>query len=81
MTDLLIRNIDPELKRRLEERARQRKRSLSEEAKMLLRIGLKMPEEPRKLGTEMFNLVRPEDRADDLIFEVRGKFPEPPDFE
>ena len=41
MTDLLIRNIDPELKRQLEERARQHKRSLSEEAKMLLHIGLK----------------------------------------
>jgi plasmid stability protein len=81
MTDLLIRNIDPGLKRQLEERARQHRRSLSEEAKMLLRMGLDVPGDRRKLGTEMFNLIRPEDRGDDLIFEVPGEFPEPPDFE
>ena len=81
MTDLLIRNIDPDLKRQLEERAREHRHSLSEEAKRVLHAGLSVPEERRKLGTEMFNLVRPEDRGDDLIFEAHGEFPEPPDFE
>ena len=81
MTDLLIRNIDPDLKRRLEERVRQHKRSLSEEAKTVLRAGLSVPTGQRRLGTEMFNLIRPEDRGDDLIFEAPGEFPEPPNFE
>ena len=26
-----------------------------------------------KLGTEMFSLVRPEDRGDDLVFEIPGE--------
>ncbi len=37
MPDLLIRNIDSHLKRRLEASARSHRRSLSEEARMLLR--------------------------------------------
>ncbi|MGZ8309082.1 MAG: FitA-like ribbon-helix-helix domain-containing protein [Rhodoplanes sp.] len=81
MTDLLIRNIDPELKRRLEERARQHKLSISEVANTVLRAGLSVPTGQRRLGTEMFNLIRPEDRGDDLIFEAPGEFPEPPNFE
>ena len=81
MTDLLIRNIEPHLKRQLEERAHKHKRSLTEEAKALLRLALAAPEDNRKLGTLMYNLVRPEDRSDDYVFEIRGEVSKPPEFE
>ena len=81
MSDLLIRKISPQLKRQIKERARTRGRSLSEEAKLLIERGLNAPEEHLKMGTWLFNLVRPEDRGDDLVFEYRGEFPKPPDFE
>lgn len=81
MADLLIRNLDPELKRRLQARARAHKRSLSEEAQQLLKDALRSPEAKRKLGTEMLNLIRPEDRGDDLVFKVPGELGPPPEFE
>jgi hypothetical protein len=34
----------------------------------------------RGLGTIMMELIRPEDRGDDLIFEIHGDLSEPPDF-
>jgi antitoxin FitA len=81
MADLLIRNIEPELKRLIEERALKNRKSLSDEAKALIRKGLNESGEQRKLGTELFNLVPPEHRGDDLIFEIPGVAREPPDFE
>jgi plasmid stability protein len=85
MPDLLIRNVEPELKRQIEDRAQVHRRSLSDEAKLLIRKGLLEPNtEPadnRKLGTAMMELVRPEDRGDDLVFEVFGEVSRPPDFE
>jgi len=82
MSDLLIRNIDTHLKQQLEKSARAHKRSLSEEARLLLKSALREPQaEPKKgLGTEMFELVRPEDRGDDLVFEFPGEIREPPKF-
>jgi plasmid stability protein len=80
VTDLLIRNIEPRLKRQIEERARKHKHSLAEEAKALLRRALAAPESELKLGTEMFNLIRPEDRGDDLVFDIPGEVGDPPDF-
>jgi len=81
MADLLIRDIEPRLKKRIEEKARKHGHSLSDEAKELLRRALAVPEDNRKLGTLLFESVRPEDRGDDLIFEVPGEMSEPPDFE
>jgi plasmid stability protein len=85
MVDLLIRNVEPELKRQIEDRAQVHRRSLSDEAKLLIRKGLREPKieraDNRKLGTAMMELVRPEDRGDDLIFEVPGEVSKPPDFE
>ena len=81
MTDLLIRDIDPRLKRRIEESARKNNRSLSEEAKELLSRGVTRSPDNRKLGTLLFDSVRPEDRGDDLIFEIPGAVSTPPDFE
>jgi len=85
MTDLLIRDIDPDLKQQLEDRAQAHRRSLSDEAKLLIRRGLQAPPGEtageRGLGTAMWELVRPEDRGDDLVFEVPGEIRPPPDFE
>ena len=81
MTDLLIRDIDPRLKRRIEERARKHNRSLSDEAKEILSHGIARSADDRKLGTLMFDSIRPEYRGDDLVFEYNGEFPKPPDFE
>jgi plasmid stability protein len=85
MADLLIRNVESELKRQIEERAQAHRRSLSDEAKLLIRRGLLeakvAPAGDRKLGTAMLELVRPEDRGDDLIFELPGEIRNPPDFE
>jgi hypothetical protein len=80
MADLLIRNIEPDLKRQIEEHARTNKRSLSEAAKQLLLRGLSASDDTRGLGTLMFETIRPEDRGDDLVFEYKGDFPKPPEF-
>jgi len=81
MSDLLIRGIDAKLRRRLKESAAQNNRSLSAEAKLLLQRALSAETGRRRLGTEMFNLIRPEDRGDDLVFEIPGEVSKPPDFE
>lgn len=44
MGDMLIRGVDPELKRRIEESARRNGRSLSEEAIAALQKGYALPE-------------------------------------
>ena len=79
MTDLLIRKIKPKLKRELEKRARAHGRSLSDEAQSVLDKAL-YPEPPMKMGTWMASLVAPEDRGDDLVFEIPGEISNPPDF-
>jgi plasmid stability protein len=80
MTDLLIRDIDPRLKRQLEESAQKHSQSLSDEAKTLLIRALATEPGGRKLGTLMSQLVLPEDRSDDDVFEITGEAGPPPDF-
>ena len=60
MADLLIRDIEAQLKRRLEESARRNNRSLSDEAKLLLQRALSTGTDDRKLGTLMSQLLPPE---------------------
>jgi plasmid stability protein len=81
MSDLLIRNMTSGMKRQIQERARIHRRSLSEEAKLLLHKALATPELEQNMGDWLTGLVRPEDRGDDLVFEYRGNFPKPLDFE
>ena len=81
MADLLIRHIEARLKRRLEESARKNKRSLSEEAKLLLQRALAVGSDDRKLGTLMSELLPPASRSDEYIFETPGEISRPPDFE
>ena len=80
-TDLLIRKVDPKLKNELKKRARAHGRSLSDEAKAVLDEALSPRKPEKKMGTWLFNLVRPEDRGNDLIFEYHGEMPKPLDFE
>ena len=79
MSDLLIRNLKPELKRELVQRARKHGRSLSAEAQELIRRGLAVPSPERNLGEWLYSLVDEKDRGDDLVFEIRGEIPKPPD--
>jgi antitoxin FitA len=81
MSDLLIRDIDPELKRRLEESARKHEQSLSDEAKALLQQALAIQAGERKLGTLIRQSLPPESRSDDFVFEIPGRAAPPPDFE
>ena len=80
-TDLLIRKVDPKLKNELKKRARAHGRSLSDEVKAILEKDMKGPATQRKMGTWMRSLLPPEYRGDDLVFEYRGEFPKPPDFD
>jgi plasmid stability protein len=86
MSDLLIRNVDPSLRRRIKERAQRNERSMSDELKDLVRSGLETkpveysPIPPGKLGTYMFSLVPEEFRGDDLVFE-REEYQKPVEFE
>jgi plasmid stability protein len=81
MSDLLIRGIDPHLKRQLEESARRHRRSLSEEARLLLKKALLQPASERKMGTAMLSLVPKEFRSDNLVFEIPEDVSKPPKFE
>ena len=78
MPDLLIRDIDAEMKRQLEQRANAHHRSLSEEAKSLIRKGLGGRRE-LKLGSALCGLIPLEDRGEDLVFEVPEPVRPPPD--
>ena len=81
MPDLMIHDLDVEMKRQIEERASANGRSLSDEAKALIREGLTAKKDDRKLGTLLASLVAPEDRGDDLVFEPTEPVSRPPDLE
>jgi len=81
MADLLIRGIEPQLKRQLEDSARRNNRSLSGEAKVLIQRALAGGADSRKLGTLMSQLLAAEDRSDEYVFEVPEEISRPPDFE
>jgi antitoxin FitA len=81
MTNLLVRDLDPALKRQLAERARAHRRSLSDEAKALIRRG--MADQPRQagFGMRLLSMLPDEWRGDDLSFELPIDMPEPARFE
>jgi plasmid stability protein len=81
VSDLLVRDIEDDLKQLIEDSARAHRRSLSEEMKSLVRKGLEVPDKPVGMGTYLYSLMRDEDRGDDLVFEYRGDMPKPPEFE
>ena len=77
MVDLLIRDIGPQLKRKLKESARRSNQSLSEEAKVILERALGTETDSRKLGTLVSQLLPPDSRSDDFVFETRSDFSRP----
>jgi plasmid stability protein len=81
MTNLLLRDIDPALKRKLEERARAHGRSVSEEIKALIERGI--ADEPRvaAMGTRLLGMLPDKWRGDDLVFGLPEDLPEPAEFE
>ena len=81
MSDLLIRNIKPQLKRQLAERARKHGQSLSDEAQAVMERGLAAPLVPEKLGTFLFSLAEDRYRGDDLLFERNDLVSPPPEFD
>jgi plasmid stability protein len=81
MANLLVRDIDPALERRIKENARKNKRSLSAEVKALIQQGLTAPEPPQKMGTFLFSLLEDEYRGDDLVFERNDLAPPAPNFD
>jgi len=70
MSDLLIRNIKPQLKRKLAERARKHGQSLSAEAQELMKRGLAAPDPERDMGEWLYSLIPEQYRGDDLVFEL-----------
>ncbi len=87
MSDILVRNVDPALKKRLKARARANERSLSDEVKALVERGL--AEAPISLarstpakgvGTRLSELIPPELWTDDFIVPRDKSGREPPDF-
>ncbi len=52
MSDILIRDVPPELQRRIEERAHANKRSLSREIELLIQSGLAAPPRSKEFKAE-----------------------------
>ncbi|RUX25750.1 plasmid stabilization protein [Mesorhizobium sp. M7A.F.Ca.US.011.01.1.1] len=85
MGDMLIRGINPELKRRLEESARLNRRSLSEEAVVLIQKGFATQfAGAEKVGDRLYSLVGDDRFTNDEIQEIARSRSEadrgPPDF-
>jgi plasmid stability protein len=83
MGQLVVRNIENEVKARLQRRAKRNGRSMEEEVREILRDAAKNEGTQRKgLGTEIAELFRGIGlRPGEEIPELRGFTVEPPDFE
>jgi len=80
VANLVIRNIDPELKRLVAKLAADSGQSLSDEAAALIRSAV-CSDKRLGLGDRLFNMVDPRHRGDDLVFEYKGSIGPPPDFD
>ena len=59
MAQILVRNIDDQLKARLQRRAKKNRRSMEAEAREILRDALRQEDTPQYgLGTEIANMFR-----------------------
>jgi plasmid stability protein len=80
MPQILIRNLDAQVKTRLQRRARRNGRSMEAEARDILRDALKEDEPRGGLGSEIAALFRGCGLTED-IQELHGFTVTPPDFE
>lgn len=83
MSQLVVRNLEKEVKAKLRRRAKRHGRSMEEEVREILRDATKDESSHRKgLGTEIADLFRDIGlRPGEEIPELRGFTLEPPDFE
>jgi plasmid stability protein len=80
MTDILIRNLNPELESQLREKAKATGKSISDVAKALIRKGLVEPSFERGLGTRIRNLLSEQDYIE-LDIPRDSENLSPPDFQ
>jgi len=83
MAQILVRNLEEQVKGRLQHRAKRHGRSMEEEAREILRNALREEETPtRGLGSEIVALFSGSGvYLDEPIQEIRGMRMEIPDFE
>jgi len=83
MAQILVRNLEDQIKGRLQDRAKRHGRSMEEEAREILRNALREEEAPKRgLGSEMVALFSGSGvYIDEPIAEIRGMRMEIPDFE
>jgi antitoxin FitA len=83
MAQLIVRNIENEVKEKLRRRAKRHGRSMEEEAREILRDATKSEGKPRKgLGTEIAEIFRKTGlRPGEELPKLPDVFLEPPDFE
>ncbi len=80
MAQFVVRNLEEEVKARLQQRAARHGRSMEEEVRDILRDALKDEAPSAGLGTEIASLFS-EIGFDDNVQELRGQVIIPPDFE
>jgi plasmid stability protein len=83
MAQLLVRNLENEVKAKLQRRAKRNGRSMEEEVREILRDAAKVEDQSRKgLGTRIASRFRKIGlRKGEEIPELRGFTLEPPDFQ
>jgi plasmid stability protein len=81
MAQVIVRNLDDAVKRKLQRRAARHGRSMEEEIRDILRNAVKDEDKPRKgLGTEIAELFKGIE-LDEPIQEFRGFDIDPPKFD
>jgi antitoxin FitA len=80
MAQLLVRNLEDDVKERLKERARRYGMSLEELARDLLRAAAVAPDKERKLGSEIAARFKGIGFKEGEIQELRGYTIKPADF-
>ena len=80
MASITIRNLDDDVKTRLRLRAAQHRRSMEEEARIILREAVERRSLPRNLASAIRARIAPLGGVD-LELPVRGPMREPPSFD
>ncbi len=80
MATLTIRNVDPELQKRLRVRAAQHGRSMESELRHILKEALGESEPELSLAESIRRRFAPFGGVDDLVLPPREPMPEPPEF-
>lgn len=80
MAQILVRNLEDDVKLKLDDRARRHGRSMAEEVREILRNAVRAEEAPKTpLGTRLLARFAPFELDEDIP-ELRGQPPRPADF-